>query len=106
LSFAALDELNAPRARSARESLRTRQAAPYQCHNMQMSDSVHFDGDPSTDSARRHMERVLKSPERAPRWPWVLAALGSGGVWMLWRSGRAAARAREASPNESKKEGR
>jgi hypothetical protein len=55
-------------------------------------DTVHFDGDPATDSARRHMERVLKSPERSPRWPLVLAALGSGGVWMLWRWGRAAAR--------------
>jgi len=54
-------------------------------------DTVHFDGDPATDSARRHMERVLKSPERSPRWPLVLAALGSGGVWMLWRWGRAAA---------------
>jgi hypothetical protein len=67
---------------------------------MGMNDSVHFDGDPATDSARRHMERVLKSPERAPRWPWVLAALGSGGVWMLWRWGRAAARTEKASPNE------
>jgi hypothetical protein len=54
-------------------------------------DTVHFDGDPATDSARRHMERVLKSPERSPRWPLVLAALGSGGLWMLWRWGRAAA---------------
>ena len=65
-----------------------------------MSDNLYFDGDPSKDSARRHMERVLKSPERAPRWPWVLAALGSGGVWMLWRSARAAARNTEAEPKE------
>jgi hypothetical protein len=63
-----------------------------------MDDRVYFDGDPATDSARRHMERVLKSPERAPRWPWVLAALGSGGLWMLWRSGRAAARQGEQEP--------
>ena len=67
-----------------------------------MNDSVHFDGDPETDSARRHMERVLKSPDSPRRWPWVLAALGSGGVWALWRSGRAAARTRDASANEAK----
>jgi hypothetical protein len=62
---------------------------------MDINDLVHFDGDPATESARRHMERVLKSPERARRWPWVLAVLGSGGVWALWRLGRAAADARE-----------
>ena len=61
-----------------------------------MNDSVYFDGDPATDSARRHMERVLKG-EPARRWPWVLAALGSGGVWMLWRAGRTAASTKEAS---------
>jgi hypothetical protein len=60
-------------------------------------DRVYFDGDPATDSARRHMERVLKQPESAPRWPWVLAALGSGGVWALWRMGRDAARAKDVS---------
>ena len=52
-----------------------------------MSDGVYFDGDPATDSARRHMERVLKG-EPSPRWPWLVAALGSGGLWMLWRLGR------------------
>ena len=62
-----------------------------------MSDRLYFDGDPATDSARRHMERVLKSPESARRWPWLLAALGSGGVWLLWRTGRDAARAKDAS---------
>ncbi len=63
-----------------------------------MNDIVHFEGDPETDSARRHLERVLKAPEAAPRWPWLIAALGSGGVWMLWRLGRAAARTTETSP--------
>jgi hypothetical protein len=62
-----------------------------------MSDSVYFDGDPGTDSTRRHMERVLKDSQPPRRWPWVLAALGSGGVWLLWRLGRASARAKEAS---------
>ena len=73
---------------------------------MNMNDSVHFDGDPATNSARRHMERLLKATEPARRRPWVLAALGSGGVWLLWHWGRAAARARDASANEPKAGGR
>ena len=71
-----------------------------------MNDSVHFDGDPATDSARRHMERVLKAPEAKRRWLWLLATLGSGGVWLLWQGGRAAARTREASGSEPKAGGR
>lgn len=60
-----------------------------------MNGGVYFDGDPATDSARRHMERVLKGePKR--RWPWVLAALGSGAVWTLYRLGRTAAANRDA----------
>ncbi len=55
-----------------------------------MSNDLYFDGDPGTDSTRRHMERVLKSPDSGRRWPWLLAALGSGGVWMLWNLGRSA----------------
>jgi hypothetical protein len=55
-----------------------------------MSDGVYFDGDPAVDSARRHMERVLKG-EPTRRWPWVLAALGSGAVWALYRMGKTAA---------------
>lgn len=74
--------------------------------NIDMNDSVHFDGDPATESARRHMERVLKAPEAKRRWPWVLAALGSGGVWLLWHRGRAAARTRDASGSEPKTGGR
>ena len=58
-----------------------------------MSGEVHFDGDPATDSARRHMERVLKG-ESTRKWPWVLAALGGGGLFMLWRVGGAAAQNR------------
>jgi hypothetical protein len=64
---------------------------------MNMNDSVHFEGDPATDSARRHMERVLKSTEPARRWPWALAALGSAGVWLLWHWGRTAARTKDKS---------
>lgn len=58
-----------------------------------MSGDLHFDGDPATDSARRHMERVLKG-EPARKWPWIMAALGSGGLWMLFRMGGDAARSR------------
>jgi hypothetical protein len=50
------------------------------------------------------MERVLKAPEQTRRWPWLLAALGGGGVWMLWRTGRAAARARN-TPTDKPTEG-
>ena len=60
-----------------------------------MNDSVYFDGDPKTDSTRRHMERVLKGEDARRRWPWALAALGAGGVWMLWRLGRARVREQE-----------
>lgn len=55
-----------------------------------MSDSVHFEGDPETDSTRRRMERVLAGAPPRPRWPWIAAALGGGGVWLLWRAGRSA----------------
>jgi hypothetical protein len=69
-----------------------------------MTDDLHFDGDPATDSARRHMERVLNAPETPRRWPWVVAALGSGSIWLLWRWGRARSRDREASSVESARE--
>jgi hypothetical protein len=55
-----------------------------------MNGGVYFDGDPATESARRHMERVLKGEPRR-RWPWLLAALGSGAVWTLYRAGKTAA---------------
>jgi hypothetical protein len=45
---------------------------------------VYFDGDPAVDSSRRHMERVLKGEPRR-RWPWLVAAVGGGGLWALWR---------------------
>jgi hypothetical protein len=74
-------------------------------HNvtLNMNDNVYFEGDPGTDSTRRHMERVLKTPEPPRRWPWVLAALGSGGVWLLWNLGRASARAKDSSATEPKR---
>ena len=39
-----------------------------------MADDLYLEGDPGTDSTRRHMERVLRG-ERRPRWPWLLGAL-------------------------------
>ena len=57
-----------------------------------MNGGVYFEGDPATDSARRHMERVLKGREQPRRWPWILAGLGSFGLWFVWRSGREAAK--------------
>ena len=67
---------------------------------MSMSD-VYLEGDPATDSARRHMERVLKEQPKARRWPWVLAALGTAGVWFVWRSGRDVAGTGDASSSEN-----
>jgi hypothetical protein len=50
--------------------------------------SVYFEGDPAVDSSRRHMERVLKAEAEvrpARKWPMILMAVGSGGLWALWR---------------------
>lgn len=53
-----------------------------------MSENYYFDGDPSTDSARRHLERVLKdSPQRRRKWPWVIAAIAGAGAWYFWPRG-------------------
>ena len=76
------------------------------CQNVGMNDTVHFEGDPGTDSARRHMERVLKAPEPARRNAWFAAALGGGGVWLLWQAARAAARTRQDSREQPKDGGR
>ena len=48
--------------------------------------NVYFDGDPAVDSSRRHMERVLKGEPRR-KWPWLVAAVGGGGLFALWRMG-------------------
>ena len=45
----------------------------------------YFDGDPEVDSARRHLERVLKEPATHHRkWPWVLAAVAGVATWYFW----------------------
>lgn len=59
-----------------------------------MADEVHFDGDPATDSARRHLERVLKEPERR-RWPWVVATAMAVAAWYFWPRGRSGRNAKE-----------
>jgi len=53
-----------------------------------MSENYYFDGDPSTESARRHLERVLKEPTRRRRWPWVAAAIAGAAAWYFWPRGR------------------
>jgi hypothetical protein len=48
----------------------------------------YFDGDPETESARRHMERVLNEPpSRHRKWPWVLAAVAGAAAWYFWPRG-------------------
>jgi hypothetical protein len=49
-----------------------------------MGDDLYFDGDPATDSARRHLERVLKAPARRRRWPWVVGAFAAATAWYFW----------------------
>jgi hypothetical protein len=65
-------------------------------------ESVYLEGDPDVDSTRRHMERVLKGSPGPRRWPWFAAALGGGGLWMLWRVGQGAARARQSEDEVTK----
>jgi hypothetical protein len=54
---------------------------------------VYLEGDPETESTRRHMERVLRGEPRR-RWPWLLGLLAGGTAFTLWR----ARRTRPASP--------
>jgi hypothetical protein len=49
-----------------------------------MSDNIYFSGDPSQDSARRHLERVLKQPQTR-RWPLLAALFAGGTAFTLWR---------------------
>jgi hypothetical protein len=45
---------------------------------------MYFEGDPEHDSARRHLERVLKGAPPQRRW-WFAALAAGGGGLMLWR---------------------
>lgn len=55
-----------------------------------MDDDVYFDGDPATDSTRRHLERVLKEPQGHRRWPWVVGSLAAVAAWYFWPRSRGA----------------
>jgi hypothetical protein len=66
-----------------------------------MSDDYYFDGDPSTDSARRHLERVLREPPRRRRWPWILAAVAGATAWYFWPRGSARPAGAESNSQES-----
>jgi hypothetical protein len=65
-----------------------------------MSDQLYFEGDPATDSTRRHLQRVLGSSQPR-RWGMALVLAG-GGAWGFWRLVRAVRSPRPAdSPNAS-----
>jgi len=49
-----------------------------------MSDHIYFAGDPAQDSARRHLERVLRQPQPR-RWPLLAAIFAGGTAFTLWR---------------------
>jgi hypothetical protein len=49
-----------------------------------MSDEIYFSGDPATDSARRHLERVLYGPQRQ-RVGWVAAVMAGATALTLWK---------------------
>lgn len=49
-----------------------------------MSENYYFEGDPAKDSARRHLERVLKNEAPRRRWPWVLTAIAGVAAWYVW----------------------
>ena len=61
--------------------------------------NLHFEGDPQTDSARRHLERVLKTQDAPPRrWPWILGLVAGGSTWTLWRTLRKKYAQRQRTP--------
>lgn len=61
-----------------------------------MSDYVYFEGDPATDSARRHLERVLKDPKPARRWPWVAASVAALAAWYFWPRAQTTGKVKES----------
>jgi len=68
-----------------------------------MSENYYFEGDPSTDSARRHLERVLKEPSRRRRWPWVVAAAAGAAAWYFWPRADTRGEGKRPEPREASK---
>jgi hypothetical protein len=67
-----------------------------------MGDGYHFEGDPATESTRRHMERVLSGEPRR-RWPWIVGMFVGGTAFAFWRVRKARGHepAGTASPHAS-----
>jgi hypothetical protein len=61
-------------------------------------DQIYFSGDPSTDSARRHLERVLYAPQRQ-RWGWVAAVMAGATAFTMWKVRRARQQSAGETPN-------
>jgi hypothetical protein len=53
-----------------------------------VSNELFFEGDPESDSTRRHMERVLNAPRASKA---RKAAVAGAAVWGIWRLVRAVA---------------
>jgi hypothetical protein len=71
-----------------------------------MSESFHFEGDPATESARRHLERVLNEPaQRQRRWPAIAGMLTGLAAWYFWPRQRESRRPGE-SPSGARHSGR
>jgi hypothetical protein len=69
---------------------------------MAMSENYYFEGDPATDSARRHLERVLKNDKPRRRWPWVLTVIVGASAWYFWPRGAREPRKVEAAAKQDK----
>lgn len=58
----------------------------------------YFDGDPSTDSARRQLERLLKETKPRRKWPWIAAVVTGAAAWYFWPRDKGGDAATSASP--------
>jgi hypothetical protein len=61
-----------------------------------MDEDLYFEGDPASDSTRRHLERVLNEPRRRRRWPWVVGSVAAVAAWYFWPLGAPARPPKEA----------
>src|SRR6185436_8200732 len=70
-----------------------------------LMDELYLEGDPATDSTRRHLERVLAAHDRPRRGPWITAAVAGAaalGVWQ-WRRNRRPSRPVEPAASSPRK---